>query len=80
VRADADDALHADAGSHVLACPAAHDRDKRVAPDEPLELGARLRRRRRVLRPLNDRSEHPVEVEEQSRLGRISREPCEEIV
>ena len=80
MRADADDAVHADAGSHVLARPAAHDRDERVAPDEPLELRARLRWRGRVLRPLDDRRQHPVEVEEQSRLGRISREPREEIV
>ena len=80
VRADADDAVHAESRPHVLARAPAHDRDERVAADEPLELGAGLRRRRRVLGPLDDRREHPVEVEEEPRLGRLGRELREEIV
>src|SRR5581483_4577260 len=40
-----------------------------------LELGARLRRRPRILRPLDDRREHAVEVEEEARPFRLGREP-----
>jgi hypothetical protein len=80
VRADVDDTLHPDAGPHVLARPAAHDRDDRVAPDEPLDLGTRLGRRRRVLRPRDDRREHAVKVEEDARLRRPRRQPRENFV
>ena len=80
MRADADDAVHAEPRAHVVAGAPAHDRDERVPRHEPLELGARLRRRRGVLGPLDDRREDAVEVEEQRRRARVGRKLLDECV
>jgi hypothetical protein len=80
VRADADDPVDSHALAHVVARPAAHHRDDGVRSHEALELGARLGRRRGILRPVDDRREHTVEVEEESGAGRVGGQLQEEIV
>jgi hypothetical protein len=80
VRAHADDAVDPEARPHVVARPPAHDRYERVPVDEPPEFGAGLGWRDRVLRPLHDRSEDAVEVEEEARSPGLGRELREEIV
>jgi len=70
VPADVDDAVDRDAGSDVCAAASAHHGDEGVAVDEARQLGARLRRRIRVLRPRDDRREDAVEVEEDRRRVR----------
>ena len=69
VRADADDAVHADAPADVVAGAAGDDAHERVAAGEPFELRARLGQDGRVVRPVDDRREHAVEVEEERGLA-----------
>jgi hypothetical protein len=80
VRADVDDAGHADALLHIGAGATADDRDETVAGDEPRELAARRRRRVRILRPLDDRRQDAVEVEEEPRFLRGRRHVLEQRV
>src|SRR5205814_9342196 len=63
-----------------VVAPAAGDRGHEpVLLREPLQLAARLRRHRRVLRPLDDRGEHAVDVEEDRGPLRLGREPPKEL-
>jgi hypothetical protein len=80
VRADAHDAVHADARAHVVSGPSAHHRNEGVLGDEALEFAASLGRCNRVLRPLDDRREDAVEVEEESRFVGAGGQLCEQIV
>ena len=70
VRAGVDDPVDADPSRTSSPSPAGHDGDERVTADEPLELRTRLVGGHGVLRPLHDRREHAVEVEEERRLPR----------
>ena len=65
---------------HVVAGAPAHDRHERVARRQPLELRTGLRRRHGVLRPVDDRRENTVEVEEEPGRGGIGRELLDECV
>ena len=78
VRADADHALHSDPRAHVLSRPSAHDRNERISPDEPLEVGAHLRGGSRVVGSRDDRREDAVEVEKQASLAGLGGEPLEQ--
>ena len=80
VRADADDAVYAQSSADVLARAPADDCHERVPADQPPELSARLGRRHRVLRPLDDRRENAVEVEEEPSRDGIGRELLDECV
>ena len=80
VRAHVHDPVNRDPLPHVVARSAADHADERVARHEPLELRARLGRRIGVLRPLDDRREHAVEVEEETDFTRHRRYPLEQRV
>ena len=75
VRADGDDAVHADPQAHVVPRAAGDDGHERVAACEPPQLGPRRFGRIGVVGALYDRREHAVEVEEETGKLRLGREP-----
>jgi len=80
VRAHVHDPVDRNAVAHVIARPPAHDGDEPVKTNEALQLRARLCGRICVLRPVDDRREHAVEVEEQRDLRRRSLQLTQELV
>ena len=69
VLADVTDALDADHARRVRAGPAGQAGDERVAGDEPLQLLPRRVGDRAAPRPLDDRRERAVDVEQDRRLA-----------
>ena len=77
VRADIDEPVHPDPLANVGAAAAADHRDEPVPLVQPLQLVPRRLRRVRVFRPRDDRREHAVEVQKDSRLVGCNRDGLE---
>ena len=78
VLADVDELVEPDDAPRIRAGAAADAGDERVALVQPRDLGARLLRHDGLVRNLDDRREHAVDVEQDRRARRVLGEPREQ--